>query len=503
MVTDKQGKPVHGLKPQDLVVLEDGKPQRIVGFEEHGPDIADTHPPRAVNLPPDTYTNYIGVQQSGATNIILFDSLNTDRQNLVMARQELLQYLSKMPPKTRVALFMLNSELHLVHGITEDPSELIEVAKQLSTTPHPSFSKARDVSEAVGRLRETLLARNPVVFRSMVRFLWAEQEGKEESRSLVTMQALAQLARSVAVIPGRKNLIWISGGIPFDPTSTAVQLRQLATLLTATQIAVYPIDVRGVTYLGTDGATRDSEIYSRFGGSYEATSGQSQELLAVHETMTNLASMTGGRMYANRNDLHAAIGESIDSGSNYYNLVYRPENNDWNGKFRKISVKTSQPNLKVQSRPGYYAAPEPLRSPGVDQSFKIAMQADVPNSTTLIFKARVRPAESQEKKTQIDFLVDVHDLSLNRATDGRNQPDVLFVAAVRDAKGQPVDSDVATYRQPLSKPELQSLLRTGLQLHQEMELKSGAYVVRLGVVDRLSGKVGTLDVPLNVGGKAN
>ena len=37
LVTDKQGKPVHGLKPQDLVVTEDGKPQRIVGFEEQGP----------------------------------------------------------------------------------------------------------------------------------------------------------------------------------------------------------------------------------------------------------------------------------------------------------------------------------------------------------------------------------------------------------------------------------------------------------------------------------
>ena len=84
-------------------------------------------------------------------------------------------------------------------------------------------------------------------------------------------------------------------------------------------MAAYPIEVRVVTPLGTDGAARDSEIYSRFGGSYEATSGQSQELLAVHETMTNLARTTGGRMYANRNDLHAAIGESIDSGSNYYN----------------------------------------------------------------------------------------------------------------------------------------------------------------------------------------
>ena len=502
-VTDKSGKPVHGLKPQDLVVTEDGKPQGIVGFEEHGPNISGSHPARTLNLPPDTYTNYISAEAQGATNLILFDSLNTDRQNLTMARQSLLLYLSKMPPNTRVALFTLDSELHLVHGLTEDPSQLIELARQLSTTPHPSFTKARDLSESVARLKESGSMINPTAFRSMVQFLWAEEEAKEESRTLSTMQALAELARSVAVIPGRKNLIWISGGIPFDPTTTAPQMRQLANLLTATQVAVYPIDVRGVAYLGADGAALSSEVFAPRGGSYDQMSGQSQELLSVHDSMMSIASMTGGKMYANRNDLQAVIGESIDSGSNYYNLVYRPRNNNWDGKFRKISVKTVQPNLKVQCRPGYYATPEPLRSPGVDESFKIAMQPNVPNSTTLIFKARVRPAANPEKKTQIDFLVDVHDFSLTEAADGRSEPDMLFVAAVRDDQGHGIKSDASTYRQRLSKSELQSLMRTGLQLHREIELIPGTYTVRLGVVDRHSGKIGTLDVPLKVGGKAN
>jgi VWFA-related protein len=498
LVTDKSGKPVHGLKAQDLVVTEDGKPQRIVGFEEHGPDIAASHSPRTVNLPADTYTNYISAEPPGATTLILFDTLNTDHQYLTRARRELLLYLSKMPLKTRVALFTLDSELHLVHGLTEDPNQLIEMAQKLSTFPNLTFSKASDVADSVARLRDSGITSSPTTFRSMLRFLYGEQEGKEESRTLMTMQSLGQLARSVAVIPGRKNLIWISGGIPFDPTTTDPQMRQIANVLTATQVAVYPIDVRGVAYLGADGASLSAEVFAPRGGSYETTSGQSQELLSVHETMTNLASMTGGKMYANRNDLQAVIGESIDSGSNYYNLVYRPENHDWNGKFRKISVKTQQPNFKVQSRPGYYATSEPLRTPSGDESFKLAMQPNVPNSTTLIFKARVRPASSDRKKTQIDFLVDMHDLSLNQSEDGRSQPDVVFVAAVRDVTGKTVNSDAATFRQMLSKPELQQLMHTGLQLHQEIALNPGIYALRLGVVDQLSGKIGTLDVPLKV-----
>jgi len=72
------------------------------------------------------------------------------------------------------------------------------------------------------------------------------------------MEALNQLARSMAVFPGRKNLIWISGGLPFDPTSTAPQVQKTAALLAATQMAVYPIDAAGVKYMG------GRRLYPRF-----------------------------------------------------------------------------------------------------------------------------------------------------------------------------------------------------------------------------------------------
>ena len=120
LVTDNTGHPVHGLKAQDFTVLEDGKPQQIRGFEERGPQIQPTGTPVTLNLPANTYTNYVPEQEPGAVNILLFDSLNTDRQSLVKARKELLLYLSKLPAGSRVALYTLDSELHLVHGFTED-----------------------------------------------------------------------------------------------------------------------------------------------------------------------------------------------------------------------------------------------------------------------------------------------------------------------------------------------------------------------------------------------
>ena len=55
-----------------------------------------------------------------------------------------------------------------------------------------------------------------------------------------------------------------------------------------------------------------------------------------------------------------------------------------------------------------------------------------------------------------------------------------------------------TYQQILQPADLQVLMRTGLRIQQALPLKPGTYQLRLGVVDRLSGRMGTIDVPLTI-----
>jgi VWFA-related protein len=503
LVADKAGQPVHGLKARDFTVLEDGKPQQVRGFEERGPTLSVSSAPQpATNLPPNTYTNYLTAREPGAVTILLFDTLNTDRQSLVCARKELLLYLSKLASNDRVALFTLDSGLHQIHGFSDDPQELIATAQALSSSPHAMYSNNRGVSDELAQAVDVGITGSPQMYQSVSRFLWAEQEGKEESRTFVTMQALNQLARSMAVLPGRKNLIWISGGFPFDPASTDPQMRWTSTLLAATQIAVYPIDVQGVKYLGPDGAAPDSAVFLPYGGSYDELSGQNQELLSIHESMSDIAAITGGKALFGRNDLEQAIRDSVNSGTNYYTLSYHPTNPDWNGKFRKLAVKVANSGLKVQSRPGYYAVPDPLGAPDINRTFTEVMQPTAPVSRTLIMKARVLLPGESEKPTRIDYLVDLHDISFHESSDQKQVPDVVFVASVWDAAGKPSGSISSVVRAGLTPAQYDSLLKTGMQLHQEIVLKPGTYQLRLGVVDRISGKIGTLDVPLSVESKA-
>jgi len=217
--------------------------------------------------------------------------------------------------------------------------------------------------------------------------------------------------------------------------------------------------------------------------------------------MRNIAEVTGGQAHFNSNDLEAAMADSMQTGSNYYNLAYRPAEVEWNGKFRKIAIKTARPHLKLLYRSGYYAIADPsILKDDPSRVVAMAMQPTVPVSTQLIMKARITPPSLSEEITKVDILVDVHDLVLTEE-NGQKTPDVQFVAGAWDSAGKQC-ANVSRIFRATSAAQFDSMLRAGLQVHLEMPLKVGSYQLRLGVVDRLSSRIGTMDVPLTVVKKA-
>jgi VWFA-related protein len=495
VATDSNGNPVHDLKAGDFTVLDNGKPQSIASFDEQRPD-GKPKPAIPLNLPDNVYTNFVSHTELGALTVLLFDSLNTERQDLPNARNKMLNFLRKLPAGRKVALYALSSQLKMVQSFTENSDQLIAAAQQLSIHSHTTYSNTKELSAAIGALRESKISTTPA-FGHIVEFLGEEYEDKVELRSQLTLEAFTQLAHALAVVPGRKNLIWLSAGFPFDISGNAPELRKIAALLSATRIAVYPVDVRGVVSLGADAQTSDSELFGQT-QPYAMLSGADQENLGIIATMQSIASLTGGRAHINNNDLEGVIADSMQSGSSYYTLAYRPASIEWNGKFHKITLKTSRRDVKLLYRSGYYATSDTSSStddPG--RVVAMAMQPNAPVSTQLIMKARVVPAKSPGEATRIDILIDVHDLTL-AAEKEQKEPNVQFVAVAWDANSKQSASFSEEFRSPLTPAQLESLLRTGLQVHQDILLKAGSYQLRLGVLDRLSGRIGTLDVPLTI-----
>jgi VWFA-related protein len=77
------------------------------------------------------------------------------------------------------------------------------------------------------------------------------------------------------------------------------------------------------------------------------------------EVLKKLAEATGGRMLEVKgmDKLNAALDEISNELHHQYSLGYYPENQNWDGKYRKIQIVTQQQGYKVFARKGYYAHP--------------------------------------------------------------------------------------------------------------------------------------------------
>lgn len=499
VAVDAHGQPVPGLKASDFSVFENKKPQSIRGFDEHKSTTSAADSAPAINLPPNVYTNFIPPQTRGPVTIILFDMLNTDPSHLEFAKSQVLEFLRKLPPRRQVALFTLGTQIHMIQGLTSDSDALIAVANDISTLPS---TVKKSVRQTASDIAETSIIKSPKLRAAAIRFLLEEHAGHVDAQYGYTLEALAQLARAVAVIPGRKNLIWISDSLPSNFLSGSSigreyhdQVERVSALLATTQIAVFPVDPRGLATSSIDASIGDKEAFKDTGGFQDT---QMYDIDSAYQTMQAVAEQTGGRVFHNTNDLAGAVRDSAELGANYYTLAYRPANAKWNGDFRNISVKTSKKGLRLMYRSGYFALADPLSGgPDTEQALTASMQPFVPPSTALLMKAKVVPPSKESESTSIDVLLDPHDLAF---ADNKNQKALTlrFAIVAWDAQGKNSGSLMGNFDPKFQKDGFDRIMKTGLQVHQTLPLKSGTYTLRIGVADRKSGVIGTLDVPLTV-----
>lgn len=552
VVVDHSGQFVAGLKPGDFTILEDGKPQKIAAFGMHAASlIPPKHAPK-ITLPPHQYTNYAIADPQRPITIVLMDVLNTVVQDQAYAHKQMIEFLKALPPGQRIALFALGTHLQMIQGFTGDSDTLVAAAQKLLSKSSPlmtSESERQDAETLASNLQvnaggpvgpsggamPTTAVLAPVV-AGIQKALVSEENYQQTARMEITLAALESLARAVSAYPGRKNLLWLSAEFPirFGPDFAPLQnvsdqgrvgidnagraedmrvqappIQQTAALLTASQIAVYPIDIRGTISTGTGIETGTQDTYGSMGRLGERRDTVSQRQITMewddHDAMSDIARETGGKAFYGSNDIKAALATSMNEGENYYTLAYDPENHKWNGKYRKIEVKCSQDGTKLTYRRGYYAVNQAsladngkVANDQVALLFATAMQPEAPTSTMVLLKVQVLPPDATHKNVRIDYAISPRDVTFTDAPENKKHLalDLMAVAWDKDGKNQGESSDKIDATVPLSTYE--NAIHSYIPAHEEVEVKPGTYTLRLGVVDRASRRIGTVDVPLTV-----
>lgn len=547
--TDHQ--PIRSLRQSDFVILENGRPQNIVNFEQHtalNPSATYT-PPALPRLPPGVFTNLTPTPTNSASNILLLDALNTPLSDQDYLHHQILTYLKSAPSGTSIAIFGLNNRLVMLQGFTSDPAVLRAAAEQQNGHSSPLLPDAIGGGAASETSSDTAAALGiPLpaqVQESFALFSQQVSSSQVQLRARITLDAVNQLARYLAGIPGRKNLVWFSGSFPIDlvvgenssgfsPFSETPAGEQEYTdtinLLARAQVAVYPVDVRGVLAPENFTAASSVSVAKPNPSSQDADAQHAFE----HEIMRRMAKDTGGEAFINTNNLTGALQTAVTRGSNYYTLSYSPSDTDWNGKYRKIKVQLTQKGFDLAYRRGYYAADPDSRLGALSGSaasanskaaspqtaaLKSSLIHGIPVPTQILFKIRVLPAGSTETAVApnnvftpiaqaqsekgftryvIDFDTEARDFTLTPRPDGKFDCKAEFAGLVYDPAGRPVNAVSSTLVAALTTQQRAIILRSGLPLRLQLSVPNqGTYTMRIGVEDLISGRTGAIELPVS------
>jgi VWFA-related protein len=381
VVTDAKGNPVGGLEQGDFNVMEDGVVQPLRFFDVHtGTAPGPSQQPLDLHLPPDTFSNLTLAPPDRPVTVLLYDMLDTPPESFASAHQALVKFIKDQKSSTRIAIFVLTDRLHMLQGFTDDETRLMQAVNSKAATTQAT------------PLRNAPFAQDALVDRYLRAAELDEALDLGRKRRRLTMEAFSEIARFVSALPGRKNLIWMSGSFPASiftgPTHLDPDARVARRLLEESRVAIYPVDVRGLRVDPELSAATQTIQGSIDLGSF----GLIQEI--GHAGMGVIADATGGKAFYNTNGLREAMDAAVRQGSQYYTLTYAPTNTRADGGERSIKVVLKHPGYRLSYRRSYFAEDAGRPDVPTPLALDMSMRHGAPNSSGLFLEAKVSPLDS-------------------------------------------------------------------------------------------------------------
>ncbi|MEJ7617816.1 MAG: VWA domain-containing protein [Pyrinomonadaceae bacterium] len=391
VVRDKRGKPVRDLKAEEVEVFEDGVKQAVTGFGLIGGE------PRGTSASPAASTAPAKLDALRHINLVtlVFDNLNIEARQL--AGQAAKSFLDNdLRSNDLVAVFIVGNRLHVLQQFTNDRKLLREAVERATTGANTQFqSKSDEIRQQLdtqqkqSELAESLAAsaganqgagaagigqaaveaKAAEIILNALEFsetLQREQQGRS------SLYALLALVKDQGRLQGRKTLIYFSEGLQI-PANLVELKRATVSAANRANVSIYAVDARGLTTTNVNAAAGDmlaqsarasrSSILARPGSAVTrdqamATDKAEDSLRGnVQGALDDLAASTGGFLIANSNNLRTGMQNVVSDIGSYYQLAYSPQGHKFDGKFHTIAVRVSRPNVKLQTRDGYFDLP--------------------------------------------------------------------------------------------------------------------------------------------------
>jgi len=565
IVKDSHGNPVADLKAGDFELYDNGKKQeiRVFNLEDHRqaagqPPAAPTAPAVSV-LEAGMFTNRTQ-PEPGAPNaptIVVIDAGNTwdiarmTWADLVYARDQLVQFLRQVHPEDRLGIYLMGDKrFWILHEYNQTCADLVERLASWKGTAAPGSPSAKfpdvwtefavhfarvdeETATAIHRAQfwsqgamgssalpeeatslpnkhqniasnDSLGQQAPTPAVGEVHTSPAPSDqgtyvSPEQSGPLAVLEAVAN---HLASVPGRKNVVLISGKM-FLPEEFKDQVRVLRPIVQS-GVAVYAIDPSGLAPYDLDASYELSGMAklvtlanpgAGLADLNRAYDWRRRVILMLQSSLTGLAEATGGRVFVNTNDVLGAIHSSFEDSRVTYTLGFYPKTSSNDGSFHPIKVKLpAREHLSIHYRSGYFEPEPPSRDPHRREvELRQAVWSPV-DATAIELNGSILPVAAPDD-CALKLNVGLAAVSL-LPDNGRWNGQIEVSLFQRDNSGNAYEPLTQTLGLKLQQSSYDNALKTGLPYRRSFKLDPKASSLRVVVRDLGSGNVGTLTIPV-------
>ena len=506
VVTDRKGMHVTDLRPDEVEMLENGKPQKITDFsyikmsrpaeatkpsEENSPTTAPV-PPRKIRR-----------EEVRRTIALVIDDLRMSFDSIRFTKQALKKFLDEqLQPNDLVAIIRSAGGTGALQQFTADKQQLYTAVEKLKWVPRIGNS-----AQAFANIRQETMQ---IAERNMLdntNELDDLNQMRKDVFAVGTLGALNYVINGLREMPGRKSIVLFSDGLqmfnPSEPTGSSRILNSLQILLdlaNRASVVINTIDVRGLV---TFGLTAVDNTWNMSPAQVEAKLMQRKANFFDSQSGLNyLSAQTGGLAIRNTNDMDAGVKRIMDDQAGYYLIGYRPDDSTFdsvNGrtKFHHVAVKVKRAGkFTVRTRTGFYGITDDQLKASKEtprqQLIGALLSPFGANGVQLRLTSLFTNEATQGSVLRSFLHIKASDLTFTKEPDGTHKAvfDLMSVTFGEDEKL--VDQVADQHTIILTEALYQKIVRYGFTFNTTVPVKkAGAYQLRTALRDTASGRMGS------------
>jgi VWFA-related protein len=523
-VKDKSGKAVEDLKKGDFTLTEDGKTQQVAVFDfqkldiEKAPAVAATKAEATPAKPATVSATVVQTAQPAPAAkapaapaaaaeakpvekplirfqdrrlvALLFDMSTLEVADQIRVQKTAVDFIhnSLKPADLVTVLVSTSGPLEVAQDFTDDKDALEAAVKKFR------IGEGSDLAGALGA-GDTSDDNSFSADQS-------EFDIFNVDKKLTTIETSCKMLSS---FPEKKALMYFSGGISQSGTDNQAELIKAVNVCKKSNVAINPIDARGMTASapGGDASTGSgrggASLFSAGGGTSNGGGGRGGAANdSSQETLSTLASDTGGRLFAEDNNLTSGLEQARDDIGSYYIVGYYSTNGKLDGKYRTVSVKLTRADVasaKIDYRHGYFAEKDFTKFTSADRESQLQQALILGDPITdLTLAAEVNYFRLARDRYFVPLSVKIPGSEIALAkSKGNAKTDLDFVAQLRNGKDQ-IQSQVAdTITIQLAQSSLTELNNRAIAYDTGFAVPPGSYKLKFLTRENETGKMGTYE----------